>query len=96
MLQAIGYYQDREGAAGLACRTREYLLILGRPGQAQCACKTSLTPFQDEVLDAETSASLGTACLDDCAAVLGGHAGTKTVGTRTMQIAGLEGSFHDR
>jgi hypothetical protein len=47
-------------------------------------------------LRAELLAALGTAASQQSTAALGGHARTKAVGTGTMQITGVEGTFHSR
>ena len=39
-------------------------------------------------------ATLGTTGIDNAAAILGTHAGSKTMGPLALQIAGLIGSFH--
>ena len=45
-------------------------------------------------LRAESLAALGTTTGQQVAAALGGHAGTKSMGTGTMQIAGIKSTFH--
>ena len=45
-------------------------------------------------LRAEFLAALRTTTCQQCAAALRCHAGTKSVGTGTMQIAGVESTFH--
>ena len=45
-------------------------------------------------LRAELLAALGAAAGEQSTAALGGHARTKAVGTGTMQITGVEGTFH--
>jgi hypothetical protein len=44
--------------------------------------------------DGQPGPALGTACIDDTAAILGTHAGAKTVGALALQVTGLIGSFH--
>jgi len=44
--------------------------------------------------DGQPGPTLGTACIDDATAILGTHAGAKTMGALSLQIAGLIGSFH--
>jgi len=44
--------------------------------------------------DRKTRATFCPASLDDKTSVLGAHTGTETVGTLTLQVAGLECSFH--
>ena len=44
--------------------------------------------------DGQPGPALGTACIDDAAAILGTHAGAKTVGALALYVAGLIGSFH--
>jgi len=47
-----------------------------------------------EISGSQTDATLGTASIDDFAAVTGGHTGTEAVGAGTLQVAGLKSSFH--
>ena len=44
--------------------------------------------------DRQPRPALGTTGIDDTTAILGGHTGTKTMGTVTLQFAGLKSSFH--
>ena len=47
-------------------------------------------------LYADALAALSTASVDDLSPAFGGHTRTKSMGTVTLQIARLEGSFHVR
>lgn len=45
-------------------------------------------------LRCQSGTTLGTTGINDLSTTAGSHAGTKTVSTDTLKIAGLEGSFH--
>lgn len=49
-----------------------------------------------KMLRDQAGAALGAAGAQDFTAISSGHAGAETVGTGTMQIARLKGSFHDK
>lgn len=74
-------------------KTRRY-----SAGRVRRSARTKLAGPRSKTrkLDAQASASFGPARLDDRAAVLGRHARAEPMGARTMQIAGLVGSFHNR
>jgi hypothetical protein len=57
--------------------------------------KTRHARTQAAASDRQPGAALGATCLDDGPAVLGAHAGTKTMGPLALQVAGLKSSFHD-
>jgi hypothetical protein len=44
----------------------------------------------------QASATFGAARIDHLATATGSHAGTETVSTGTLQIAGLKSTFHGR
>ena len=48
----------------------------------------------EPVSSAQSGASLGAACTNYCAATRSGHAGTKSVGTFSFNLAGLKCTFH--
>ena len=45
--------------------------------------------------DRQPGPTLGTAGIDNATSILGAHTGTETMGTLTLQVAGLKCSFHD-
>jgi hypothetical protein len=49
---------------------------------------------KDLLSGSQSTAPFGSARLKHLTTITGGHAGAKTVGTRSFEIAGLEGSFH--
>lgn len=49
-----------------------------------------------KILRDQASTAFGTTGTQDFTPISSGHTGAKTVGTGTMQIARLEGSFHDK
>lgn len=51
--------------------------------------------FWEQTLGAETLPAFGTTRIDNGTAGTGAHSGTKTMGTLTLEVAGLESSFHD-
>jgi len=63
--------------------------------QAGGAWKIPARDQQLGLLGSQAGAALGAACLDDLAAIGGGHAGTETVGAGALQAAGLKCAFHD-
>jgi hypothetical protein len=96
VIQTVGDRQDRyQCIAGLVLTTPEDPLILGRREQAVSAWITRRhnQPARCRS-DRQAGASLGPASVDDKAAVLGAHPGTKTVGALALQVAGLKGSLH--
>jgi hypothetical protein len=48
----------------------------------------------EPVSSAQSGASLGAACTNYCAATWSSHAGTKSVGTFSFNLAGLKCTFH--
>jgi hypothetical protein len=44
--------------------------------------------------DRQPGPALGTTGIDNATSILGGHPGAKTMGTVTLQFAGLKSSFH--
>lgn len=67
------------GVSSLTLRGNALPLPVGRSGK----------------LRRQSCAALGTPCLDDAAAVLGGHTGTEAVGTLALDDAGLESPLHE-
>lgn len=62
--------------------------------QAKPTAERMITHPPAQLLDSQTLATFGTTTSQYLTAVFGSHAGTETMDAFTLQIAGLESSFH--
>lgn len=76
-----------------ACRSRCADVYLDPDTRDRSSCAEP--KMVNEISGAQTSAPFGPSAIDKLAAFFGGHARTKTVGTCTLEIAGLKCTFHD-
>lgn len=96
MAQIIGDRQDRDQpVTGFMFATFEDPLIAGCSEQAVTAWISRRHNQPAKRLSGrQTSATLGPTRLDNEAAALGTHPGTKTVVALALEVTGLKGSFH--
>ena len=72
----------------------EYPLVSVRFSKPYPPRETRRAGAQERKSHGQAVAALGTASIDYTAAILGTHAGSKTMGPLALQVAGLIGSFH--
>jgi hypothetical protein len=93
--QFVGPGQDQKAGSRLFNRQIKYPLEISRLEQAYPFGKTTGRYRQWQPLGRQTGTALGTTRIQNLAAIAGGHAGTETVGTGTLENTGLECTFHD-
>jgi hypothetical protein len=94
----VGKHRQAKKRIGKFFAAPFHVTKFGRLVQTLARLKRQFTdrkaPFSRIALRAELLAALGTAASQQSTAALGGHARAEAVGTGTMQITGVEGTFH--